>query len=113
MVPIEFSCAKAPAEVLQEVLMDKRETEVILNGVNENDWVKLNPGSAGFYRVQYSNEMLQMFKPAVSDLSLPPLDRLGLLGDLFALVRSLSGHIGRDYHTIGYFTSVFLQYLYP
>lgn len=89
MVPIEFSSSKAPNEVLHEVLLDKREAEVVISGVGENDWVKLNPGSAGFYRVQYSTEMLQMFKPAVADLSLPPLDRLGLLGDLFALVRLL------------------------
>lgn len=88
MVPIEFSSSKAPNEVLHEVLLDKREAEVVISGVGENDWVKLNPGSAGFYRVQYSTEMLQMFKPAVADLSLPPLDRLGLLGDLFALVQS-------------------------
>lgn len=88
MVPIEFCSAKAPNEVVHEVLLDKSEAEVVISGIGENDWVKLNPGSVGFYRVQYSNEMLQLFKPAVSNLSLPPLDRLGLLGDLFALVQS-------------------------
>lgn len=86
MVPIEFSCAKAPNDVAHKLLLEERETEVTINGIGESEWVKLNPGSVGFYRVQYSTEMLQMFKPAVSDLSLPPLDRLGLLGDIFALV---------------------------
>ncbi|KAJ1522937.1 hypothetical protein ONE63_002076 [Megalurothrips usitatus] len=88
MVPIEFSSAKAPNEVVHEVLFDKSEAEVVIPGISESEWVKLNPGSVGFYRVQYSKEMLQMFKPAVSNLTLPPLDRLGLLGDLFALVQS-------------------------
>lgn len=88
MVPIEFTSAKSPTEVIHEVLLDKELAEVTLTGTAENEWIKLNPGSVGFYRVQYSSEMLQMFKPAVSDLSLPPLDRLGLLGDIFALVQS-------------------------
>jgi len=44
----------------------------------------------GFYRCLYTDETLENFIPNIKDKSLPPLDRLGLQDDLFALV--LSGH---------------------
>lgn len=40
----------------------------------------------GFYRIQYSTAMLESLLPGVRDLSLPPVDRLGLQNDLFSLV---------------------------
>ena len=47
---------------------------------------QVNPGQVGFYRVQYSSDILELFMPAIKDNSLPPRDRLGLESDLFALV---------------------------
>lgn len=41
----------------------------------------------GFYRIQYSSSMLQSLLPGVRDLSLQPVDRLGLQNDLFSLVK--------------------------
>ena len=46
-------------------------------------WVKVNPGQSGVYRGRYSPELLGPFAPAVSGLS--PSDRIGLVGDAFAL----------------------------
>ena len=43
----------------------------------------------GFYRTQYTSEMLDALLPAIRDGSLPPRDRLGLQNDLFALVISV------------------------
>lgn len=48
--------------------------------------MKLNPGTVGFYRTKYPLELLKQLIPSVSDKTLPPLDRLGILDDLFALV---------------------------
>lgn len=86
MIPVEFSTAGTPRESVHVDVLSAREAIVFLDNVDTTEWVKLNPGSFGFYRVQYSSEMLQMLKPAISDCSLPPIDRLGLLDDLFALV---------------------------
>ena len=47
---------------------------------------KVNAGTKGVYRVQYTSEMLNRFIPSIQDRSLPPTDRLGLISDLFALV---------------------------
>ena len=49
--------------------------------------LQLNPGTIGVYRTQYSSDMLDSLIPAVSNMSLPARDRLGLQNDLFALVR--------------------------
>ena len=48
----------------------------------------MNAGTFGYYRVQYSPEVLANFIPAIESKQMPPLDRLGLLDDLFALVQS-------------------------
>lgn len=50
---------------------------------------QLNLGTVGFYRTQYSPDMLESLIPAIKDLSLPPVDRLGLQNDLFSLVSKL------------------------
>lgn len=49
---------------------------------------QINSGQVGFYRTQYEPEMLRKLISAIDHQSLPPLDRLGLLDDLFALVRA-------------------------
>lgn len=47
---------------------------------------QINPGTVGFYRIQYSSSMLESLLPGIRDLSLQPVDRLGLQNDLFSLV---------------------------
>lgn len=89
MVPIEFSTPSIQSESANMIVLTSRESTIFVDDVKATDWIKLNPGSFGFYRVNYSSEMLQMLKPAVSDCSLPPIDRLTLLDDLFALVYAL------------------------
>jgi puromycin-sensitive aminopeptidase len=51
------------------------------------DWIKLNPGQSGFYRVAYSPELLGRLIPALDgELAVP--DRLGFLDDAFVLARA-------------------------
>ena len=56
--------------------------------VSDQEWVKLNPGQAGFYRVAYSERLWKAFIPAIEKGELPTVDRLGLLDDAFALARA-------------------------
>ena len=48
----------------------------------------MNPGQVGFYRTCYSAESLKQLVSAIGQRTLPALDRLGLLDDLFALVQA-------------------------
>ena len=52
------------------------------------DWVKLNAGQTGFFRVAYAEEEWRRLGEAVAAQSLPPVDRLGLQNDAYALVKS-------------------------
>lgn len=90
MIPISVSTSKNPGKEVASTVLKTQEGELLLEGITDKDWVKLNPGTIGFYRTQYPPEMLEKLVPALQDQSLPPLDRLGLLDDLFAL--ALTGH---------------------
>jgi puromycin-sensitive aminopeptidase len=86
MIPITIATKKSSNAFT--TVLDQKEMEVFIEGVTDKDWIKVNPGTIGFYRTQYPTEMLERFVPAIKDLSLPPLDRLGLHDDLFALVQN-------------------------
>ncbi|RWS04263.1 puromycin-sensitive aminopeptidase-like protein, partial [Leptotrombidium deliense] len=87
MVPISISTQSDPSKEAFKVLLESKNTEVVLNGVSANDWVKLNPNYISFYRVNYTSEMSSQFLSSVKDKSMPPLDRLGLQNDLLAMVQ--------------------------
>ncbi|KAM8947367.1 puromycin-sensitive aminopeptidase [Pelodytes ibericus] len=88
MVPINVCTCEEPSSSKQKILMDKQEMTVVLDGVKPDQWVKINPGTVGFYRTQYSPTMLESLLPGIRDLSLQPVDRLGLQNDLFSLARA-------------------------
>ena len=54
-------------------------------------WIKVNAGQTGFFRVRYSDEEWDLLREAVASLSLPPIDRIGLQNDAYALMRA--GHL--------------------
>lgn len=86
MIPINISTAKS--ENAYATVLDKKEMEVLIEGVTDKDWIKINPGTIGYYRTQYTSQMIEQFIPAITNKTLPPLDRLGLHDDLFALVQN-------------------------
>jgi len=50
--------------------------------------IKLDAGGGGFFRIAYDDALLAAMKPLIEDKSLPAVDRLGVIGDAFALARS-------------------------
>ena len=51
-------------------------------------WFKVNPSQTGFFRVNYSVEDWQRLIPAISALTLPATDRLGIQNDAYALSKA-------------------------
>ncbi|MBI3328860.1 MAG: M1 family metallopeptidase, partial [Nitrospinae bacterium] len=51
-------------------------------------WIKVNPSHTGFFRVNYTSELWERFRPVIEALTLPTADRLGLQADAFALMRA-------------------------
>uniref|UniRef100_A0A8C6TYS3 Puromycin-sensitive aminopeptidase n=1 Tax=Neogobius melanostomus TaxID=47308 RepID=A0A8C6TYS3_9GOBI len=88
MVPISICSSEDPTCSKLKVLLDRPETSITVSGVRPDQWIKVNPGTVGFYRIQYSSSMLESLLPGIRDLSLQPVDRLGLQNDLFSLARA-------------------------
>ena len=51
-------------------------------------WFKVNPAQTGFFRVNYAAEDWQRLIPAISALTLPATDRLGIQNDAYALSKA-------------------------
>ncbi|XP_043483664.1 puromycin-sensitive aminopeptidase-like [Leptopilina heterotoma] len=93
IIPLRISVAQNPEKILfDDLLLSKEEEtlEIVIKDVPKDSWIKINSGTIGFYRTMYSTDMLQLFEPAIKNRTLLPLDRLGLLDDLFAIAQA--GH---------------------
>ncbi|KAG9511390.1 Puromycin-sensitive aminopeptidase, partial [Fragariocoptes setiger] len=87
LVPVTVSTAANPDKVAHQILLEDKVSEIKLDNVGDG-WVKLNPGTVGLYRTAYPKEMMEKLRPAISSQTLPPLDRLGLQNDFFALCQA-------------------------
>ncbi|XP_066915619.1 puromycin-sensitive aminopeptidase-like [Clytia hemisphaerica] len=87
-VPIWVATKSSKGESCYDTLVNGNDFPMNLHiqGCQQDDWIKLNPGQVGFYRINYSPEMLQRLIPSIQ--SLGSVDRLGLESDLFALAYS-------------------------
>ena len=53
-----------------------------------DEWIKVNPGQSGFYRVRYADDEIERLKTPIRNLTLPAQDRLGLQSDAYALAKA-------------------------
>ncbi len=84
-VPISIITAKSYPKIHKEILLEKVSDSVNLGVLSDKDWIKLNKNSVGFYRTNYSTDLLQRLVGLVKEKTLHPTDRLGLQSDVFAL----------------------------
>ena len=71
------------------LVMDTPQARILIprpSGVDS--WFKVNPSQTGFFRVNYSEEDWQRLIPAISALTLPATDRLGIQNDAYALSKA-------------------------
>ncbi len=83
-VPISVGGAAIP-ELSKSVLSD---AAGVLDARPGDGWLKLNAGQTGFYRVSYGEAEWVRLGEAIAAQELPPVDRLGLQNDAYALVKS-------------------------
>ena len=73
----------------EALVMNEPEARVQLPRPAGGDaWFKVNPSQTGFFRVNYSVEDWQRLIPAISALTLPATDRLGIQNDAYALSKA-------------------------
>jgi puromycin-sensitive aminopeptidase len=89
-VPVTVRASVAGQTVEQKLLLAAGEDELVLPGAPE--WVVVNAGGHGFYRVGYAPALLDRL---TADLAvLAPIERFGLLSDCFALTQA--GDLGAE-----------------
>ncbi|CAH1397948.1 unnamed protein product [Nezara viridula] len=93
MVPLTFSTESNPHDIVYSCVLETKTCKVQIPAA-PGDWVKLNPDNVGFYRTHYARNLLDQFIPAMRNKSLPLMDRLNIVDDLFALVQA--GHCLHD-----------------
>jgi len=79
-VPVVISCGRNGARSDSRFLLEGPEATV--GPDSEPDWVLVNAGASGFYRVGYSPELLAGLLDHLSDLD--PIERYGVVDDLWA-----------------------------
>ncbi|CAG2100246.1 unnamed protein product [Medioppia subpectinata] len=87
-IPIKITNMFSPYVPSAETVMTTKQMNITVKEVYEGEWVKLNLNYEGFYRVNYPIEMLNKFIPSVEGRSMPAMDRLNVLSDLFAMIQS-------------------------
>lgn len=90
MIPLTFTSSRDPRIVCHKDIMSEAQKDIIIPAdvISQGEWIKVNPNTVGFYRTCYTSELLNNFLPSISSRTLPPLDRFGLLNDLFAFVQA-------------------------
>jgi len=92
-IPVGIVTEKNPA--VQFFLISHKEQEIAVE-LGEGEWMKVNAGMAGMFRVRYPQERLQLLSKAVQTKALPAVDRLGIQDDLYALAKAGLGSV-QDY----------------
>ncbi len=79
-VPIKIQYNNITIKQLS-IVLDKKSTTI--NVPKNSEWIKVNTNETGFYRTDYSQDLMGKLTLAVQKLQ--PLDRLGIIRDAFAL----------------------------
>ncbi len=83
---IPVSILKSDSPGFEHFVMS--EESMLLPAVKSREWLKLNAGEGGFFRVRYPNSLLRSLRKPIEDKKFGPRDRLGLIRDVFALAES-------------------------
>jgi len=87
-IPISIATSSSPDKPATKILLTKTSASFQLDNVKPGEWIKLNAGFTGFYKVKYSDEMLKQLLTPISKKILKAHDRLNICGDVFALVKA-------------------------
>lgn len=86
-IPINYSLSGRKGQILMEGKTAQIRT-------SDNEWIKLNYGQSGLYRVAYEEDNLERLGELVSSKEIDAMDAWGLENDMFA--RARSGRIVAD-----------------
>lgn len=80
--PVPFSVRLAQGGETMQTLVS--ETTDIPEEILAADWFKANPEQTAFYRIQYTQAMMDALAKPLQSMKLPAKDRFGIVADVFA-----------------------------
>eukprot|EP00743_Colponemidia_sp_Colp-15_P004938 GILK01005323.1.p1 GENE.GILK01005323.1~~GILK01005323.1.p1 ORF type:complete len:892 (+),score=188.23 GILK01005323.1:73-2676(+) len=89
-IPVSYcGCRRGTNEKLTSIVeLEGDSVHIPSDSLQEFDWVKFNVGQTGLYRVHYSSELWSQLRTAVEQTAIGPVDRLGLVMDMFAFSKA-------------------------
>ena len=90
-VPLILEVKTAKGKEIRKVLLTEESTTVDLK--EKVEYVIVNSGGSGFYRVRYSSDLLKQLTDNIFD-KLSPIERFNLVNDTWAMV--VAGYAGLD-----------------
>eukprot|EP01132_Coremiostelium_polycephalum_P001267 gene1267-1596_t len=73
---------------VHEFVLDKKSDTIQIPNFNPNSYIKPNFGQTGYYIIDYDVSIINRLIPQIKSLTLPAIDRLGLLVDVFYLCKN-------------------------
>jgi puromycin-sensitive aminopeptidase len=93
-IPLTIATQKDYAQDVQRTLnLDTKDEITYQWGDDGSEWFFINPGQTGFYRVRYSDDMIDLFINLLDQDGnvFKPVDLAGIVENFFAL--AYSGHM--------------------
>ncbi len=103
LIPLHYLPAKGSAH---RILMQAKSLLV----AEKSEWIKLNHGQNGLYRVKYDAALLSTLGLAIKSKKISPLDAVGIENDLFAITHAGKSSV-KDY--LSFVEKSCLQATYP
>jgi len=109
-IPLGITTHASPDKPLETILTSKKQTITIPYPEGENQFFKLNFNENGMYRVKYPKEVLntlgEVIKKGLEDKSkeiISVSDRIGIVGDIFALAKNGTEQTDNALDLLSYF----------
>ena len=99
---VDLAAGKNDNPHIMKALFNTPEAEFPALGLEAASVLKINPGQSGFYRVAYSPALFSTLAESIQ--LLPPVERLGVLRDTFALGSSGRTSITQSLELLRHFT---------
>jgi len=109
-IPLGITTHATPDQPINSIFMEKKQTVSVPYPEGQNKFIKLNFNETGMYRVKYPKEILtsivEMIKLGLEDKSKEVIgvsDRIGIIGDIFALAKNGSEQTDNALDLLKYF----------
>ncbi|KAF7633111.1 Aminopeptidase [Meloidogyne graminicola] len=87
-IPVSITIRSNPTKPFKKFLLTKENDKFIIEDVKPSEWIKVNSDFSSFFRVFYSDEMLNKLLQGIKDREVDVIDRFQIADDLFNVINA-------------------------